>query len=180
MTSLALSAADLLGMFAHFMMLSLLSIGGAIATVPEIHRYMVIDHHWMTDTQFTASVAMAQAAPGPNMLFVAVLGWTAGGTMGAIAATIGILLPSTVLSLNAMRWGAARRHTVGVRAFTQGLAPLTLGLLVSTGWILSGPAQGHLPAMLLTAITIPVIAFTRISPMWAVLVGAVVGAVGLV
>lgn len=176
----ALSVPDLLSIFGHFLVLSLLSVGGAITTVPEIHRFMVIDHQWMTDAQFTASVAMAQAAPGPNVLFVAVLGWTAGGVMGTLATMFGIMLPSTFLSLNAMRWGAARKDTLGVRAFTNGLTPLTLGLLVATGWVLSGPAAGHLPAMLMTAVTIPVIAFTRVSPVWMVLAGAVVGMLGWV
>ena len=172
--------ADYLSMFGHFLLLSLLSIGGAISTVPEIHRYMVSDHHWMTDAQFTASVALAQAAPGPNVMFIAVLGWTAGGPMGAFASMMGIMLPSSVLSFHAMRWGAARRHTRGVQSFVAGLNPLTLGLLLATGWILSGPATGHVAAMLLTAATVIVMVKTRLSPMWAVAIGAVAGALGLV
>ena len=68
----ALSAADLLGLFAHFLVLSLLAVGGAITTAPDMHRYVVAEHGWITDAQFSASVAIAQAAPGPNVLFVAV------------------------------------------------------------------------------------------------------------
>ena len=63
------------------------------------------------------------------MLFVAVLGWNVAGPLGALATMAGILLPSTALSLLATRWGAARRETRGVRAFTTGLTPLTIGLL---------------------------------------------------
>ena len=81
-------------------MLSLLAVGGAITTAPDMHRYIVGEHHWITDAQFSASIAIAQAAPGPNVLFVAVLGWNVAGPLGALATMVGILLPSTALSLS--------------------------------------------------------------------------------
>ena len=74
---------DLLALFGHFVVLSLLAVGGAITTVPDMHRFIVAEHHWLTDAQFTASIAIAQAAPGPNVLFVAVLGWNVAGPFGA-------------------------------------------------------------------------------------------------
>jgi len=174
----ALSPADLLGLFAQFLLLSLLAVGGAIATAPDMHRYVVVDHHWITDAQFTASVAIAQAAPGPNVLFVAVIGWNVAGPLGALATMAGIMLPSTALTLWATRWGRARRETRGVRAFTTGMAPLTLGLLLATGWVLAGPAAAHGGAMLLVAGTVLVMLRTRLSPMWAVAIGAIAGAAG--
>ena len=94
-----------------------------------MHRYIVGEHHWISDAQFSASIAIAQAAPGPNVLFVAVLGWNVAGPLGALATMGGTLLPSTALTLCATRWGAQRRETRGVRAFTTGLTPLTIGLL---------------------------------------------------
>jgi chromate transporter len=175
----ALGAADLFTLFAQFLLLSVLAIGGAITTAPEMNRFLVVDHHWMTDAQFTASVAIAQAAPGPNVLFVAVLGWNAAGPLGAFATMAGILLPSTALSLWATRWGRSRRETRGVRAFTTGLAPITIGLLLATGWVLAGPATGHVGAMLLVAGTVVFMVKTKFSPMWAVAVGALLGALGL-
>jgi chromate transporter len=172
-----LSASELIQLFAQFLVLSMLSIGGAITTAPEMNRYLV-DHHWLSDAQFTASVAIAQAAPGPNVLFVAVLGWNVAGPLGALATMSGILLPSTALSLWATRWGQARRETRGVRSFTTGMAPLTIGLLLATGWVLAGPATGHAGAMLVVAATVLVMWRTKLSPMWAVGGGAIAGALG--
>ena len=111
-----MSAADLWGLFNHFLLLSLLAVGGAITTAPDMHRYLVTEHQWLTDAQFNASIAIAQAAPGPNVLFVAVLGWNTAGAWGAFAAMTGILLPSTVVSLWATRWAAQRKQSRGVRA----------------------------------------------------------------
>lgn len=176
----SLDATDFLQLFANFLMLSFLAIGGAITTTPEMHRYLVTERGWLDDAQFTSSIAIAQAAPGPNVLFVAVLGWNVAGPLGALATMSGILIPSTALSLWATRWGHARRETRGVRAFTTGMAPLTIGLLLATGWILAGPASGHVGAMVLVAATAIVMIRTKLSPMWAVGVGAAVGALGWV
>jgi chromate transporter len=177
-------ATDLIGLFTHFLVLSLIAVGGAITTVPDMHRYIVTEHHWLTDAQFTASIAIAQAAPGPNLLFVAVLGWNVAGPLGTLATMTGILIPSTVLSLWATRWGTQRRETRFVRAFTAGLVPLTLGLLLSTGWVLAKPylenPTHRWGALALIVISIVVMLRTRLSPMWLVALGTLAGALGFV
>ncbi len=127
----ALSAADWLTLWLHFLSLSLLAVGGAITTAPDMHRYLVGSQHWLSDAQFIASIAIAQAAPGPNVLFVALVGWhvglNAGGgpaggwhaqglaLLGAAVAMLGILLPSGVLTYSATRWAHQRRELRAVR-----------------------------------------------------------------
>jgi chromate transporter len=181
---MTLDAGDLFGLFTHFLVLSLLAVGGAITTVPDMHRLIVVEHHWLTDAQFTASIALAQAAPGPNVLFVAVLGWNVAGFGGMLATMTGILIPSTALSLWATRWGSQRRETRGVRAFTAGLTPITLGLLLSTGWVLAEPYLLNMShrwgALALIAVTLGVMLRTRLSPMWLVALGSIAGALGFV
>ena len=176
------ASSDLLGLFTHFLVLSLLAVGGAITTVPDMHRYIVVEQHWLTEAQFTASIAIAQAAPGPNVLFVAVLGWNVAGAWGALATMAGNLLPSSVLTLWATRWGAQRRETRGVRAFTAGLMPLTLGLLSATGWVLAEPYVAdpahRWGAVGLVGVTVLAMTRTRLSPMWLVALGAFVGVLG--
>lgn len=173
-----LSATDLLQVFVHFMLLSLLAIGGAITTTPEMQRWVVGERGWLTDAQFTASVALAQAAPGPNLLFVAVIGWNISGLTGVLATLAGSLLPSTTLALLATRWGAQRQHTLGVRAFKAGMAPLTIGMLLATGWVLTEPLRGHVATAGLVAVAVVFILYTRLSPLWPIAIGAVVGALG--
>lgn len=172
-------AAVLLGLFGHFAMLSLLAVGGAISTIPDMQRYLVGDRGWLSDGMFTDSVAIAQAAPGPNVLFVAVLGWNVAGLAGLLATTVGSLLPSATLVLAITRWGERRRESLAVRAFTAGFAPLTLGLLLATGWVLTEPSRDHPGAMLLVPFTAVVLFKTRISPVWLIAVGAIAGAAGL-
>ena len=61
-------------MLKQFLLLSLLSIGGANTTIPEFHRFLVLEHGWLSESRFVELYALSQAAPGPNMLFVALFG----------------------------------------------------------------------------------------------------------
>lgn len=180
---MSLTGAELLGLLGHFMLLSLLAVGGAITTASDMHRYVVTEHGWISDAQFTASIAIAQAAPGPNVLFVAVIGWNVAGPLGAFATLAGTLLPSTLLTLYASRWAARRRETLPVRAFTSGMAPLTIGLLLATGWVLAEPfvrdPSHRWGALALVGVTVLAMNRSKISPMWLVGLGALAGALGL-
>ncbi|WP_326538980.1 chromate transporter [Pseudorhodoferax sp.] len=175
-----LGAPELAAMFVHFMMLSLLAVGGAITTTSDMQRWVVGERGWLSDGQFTASVALAQAAPGPNLLFVAVIGWNVAGLAGTAATLFGSLLPSTTLALLATRWGTRNAGWLGLRAFKAGMAPLSIGLLLATGWVLTEPLRSHaLVTGLLVLMAVAVMVWTKLSPLWAIVVGAVVGAMGL-
>ncbi|HMW22937.1 MAG TPA: chromate transporter [Burkholderiaceae bacterium] len=174
-----LDAATLAQIFGHYLILSLLAVGGAITTAPDMQRYLVQEHGWLSDAQFSASIGLAQAAPGPNILFVAVLGWNVAGLAGLLATMAGIMLPSSVLALAASRWLATRRETFAVRVFTGGLAPLTIGLLGATGWILAAPVRGSWAAWVLMVGSVVAMLRSKISPMWLIGLGALAGALGL-
>ena len=186
---------DWLALFLQYMMLSLLSISGAITTVPDMHRYLVTQQAWLTDAQFSSSVAIAQAAPGPNVLFVALMGWNVGlnaggglaagphawalGMLGLTITMVGIMLPSTTLTYMATRWGHRNRNRRGVRAFKQGMAPLVIGLLLATGWLLgsaSGQWQKDWKLWLLSLVCTLMVWRTRIHLLWLLGSGALLGA----
>jgi chromate transporter len=169
----------LLSLGGHFLLLSLLAIGGAITVAPDMHRWMVVDARLLTDPQFSASIAIAQAAPGPNLLFVPLLGYQAAGLVGAAVSLIGILLPSATLALLAARWGEARSDWRAVRAFKAGMAPLTLALIAATGWLLAAPL-GDWRSWMLTAVAALLVWRTRLHLLWLIGVGALLGVMGWV
>ncbi|MDP1531708.1 chromate transporter [Rhodoferax sp.] len=194
-----MTPADWLALLTHFLSLSLLAVGGAITTVPDMHRMLVDQNQWLSDGQFNASIAIAQAAPGPNVLFVALMGWhvglNAGGGLGAgwvgwgsalagvLLSMLGILLPSTTLTFVASRWGHQNRELRAVRAFKQGLAPVVVALLIATGWILTaahGANLSHWPLWLLTVAVAMLVWRTRLHLLWLLGAGALVGALGWV
>jgi chromate transporter len=65
-----------------------------------------------------------------------------------------------------------------MRAFSSGMAPLTLGLLLATGWVLTAPVRDSWGALLLVPFTALMLLKTGVSPIWLVAAGAVVGALG--
>lgn len=162
----------------HFLMLSMLAVGGAISTAPDMHRYLVDEQGWMSDGQFGSSIALAQVAPGPNVLFVAVLGWNLAGWSGALALLAASVLPSTTLAVLAGRWRRRHQDALGLRLFSAGMPPLAVGLVLSTGWLLAQPAQGHGPALALVLVTAVAMVRTKSSPLWWIALGALVGAAG--
>lgn len=174
-----MSAPDLWALFGRFALLSLLAVGGMIAMAPEMHRFLVDARGWVDHVQFADSIAIAQSAPGPNVLFVTLLGWQAGGAAGALAATAGALLPSCTLTFFAQRWLSARRKTRGAQAFRNGLAPIAVGLTLATGWVLARAADTSWPAAGLTAAVVLVVLRSRLNPMWLIAAGAAAGALGL-
>lgn len=181
MSGLALAAplpwTDWLALFGHFLLLSLLAVGGGIVVAPDMHRVLVGQMQLIDNAQFTASIAIAQAAPGPNVLFVAVLGYQAAGLAGALTTLIAMMLPSTTLALAAGRWGHARRDRLGVRAFKAGMAPVVIALLVATGWIIAVEPPGRLH-LLLTAGAALAVWRTRIHLLALIGAGALAGALG--
>ncbi len=188
--TVAMTTADWVSLFAHYLLLSLLSVGGAITTAPDMHRYLVEERHWLTDPQFSASVAIAQAAPGPNVLFVALMGWNVGlnagglatASLGLVLSMVGILLPSATLTYLASQWGHRNRELRAVRAFKQGMAPIVVALLIATGWVLAvgaAPSREHWPLWAVALATALVVWRTRIHLLWLLGAGAALGWFGV-
>jgi chromate transporter len=197
--TLQLDFGDWLSLFNHFMSLSLLGVGGAIITAPDMHRFLVDENQWLTEQQFSSSIALAQSAPGPNVLFVGLMGWNVGlnaaaglgggwfspalSAMGMLLSLLGIMLPSSVLTYTTTRWAHRHRDYIGVRAFKLGMAPVVIALLVSTAWLLTAShnqAARDWPLWLLTLAAMGLVWRTKIHLLWLIGAGALIGALGWV
>jgi len=192
-----MSAQDWVSLFLHFVSLSLLAVGGAITTAPDIHRYLVDEQHWLTHYQFTSSVAIAQGAPGPNVMFIALMGWNVGmnaatgitpqptmayavmlALLGVFVTMVGIIVPSATLTFFSTQWAHKNRELRGVRAFKAGLAPLVMSLLVATGWLLTGNHDDYAqdwPMWLLAAVTTVIVWRTQTHLLVLLSLGALLG-----
>ena len=186
MNPIAMHAGDWLSLLVHYLSLSMLCVGGAITTAPDMHRFLVQEKHWLTDPQFSASISIAQAAPGPNVLFTALMGWNVGLNAGSLWTALlgmflclgGIMLPSSVVVYLTSQWSHRNRDLRGVRAFKQGMAPLVIALLVSTGWILTvgtGKAAENWPTWAVTFVSALFVWKTRVHLLWLLAAGAILG-----
>jgi chromate transporter len=174
-----MTGAGWMALWCQLLLLSLLQIGGALAVAPDLHRLLVAQLGLLSEAQFAASIAIAQASPGPNALYVAVLGYQVAGLAGAVAAQVALLLPSSLLAIVAARWGSARERRRAMQAFQAGMAPITIALLVATSFILVSQAPGWRAVALATA-SAAVLVRTRVHILWIIAAGAMAGAAGLV
>ncbi len=169
-----------LQLFFEFTLLSFVAFGGATALLPEMHRVVVENHHWLNDTTFTHLYAIAQAAPGPNVLVVTLIGWEVAGLAGALAATLAMCLPMSVLIyLLIDRWeGFSGKRWQ--QAISLGVAPLAVGLVFSGATLIARSAGLGWAAWALVAVTVVANLRTKLHPLWFIAVGAAVGLLGLV
>lgn len=170
---------DLSAVGLHFALLSLMAIGGVSSILPDMQRYVVQANQWLSATQFADAYALGQAAPGPNMMFVTLLGWQLAGWAGAIVASVAIILPPVLLTLALTRLNAKRPDAPLGRAIRGGLGPIAIGLTLSSGWILAYSAGHDWRGALLTLLTVVLMLRTRLNPMWLILAGAIAGMTGL-
>lgn len=156
--------------------MSLLAVGGVSTVLPEMQR-LVVQHGWMDRSEFAALFALAQMAPGPNMLVATVVGWRVAGLPGALAATLGMIGPSSLLTgITAGAWHRLRERPWR-RRIQAGLVPVTVGLIMAGAALLAASTtRGVLTAGVTVAVAAAVLA-TRVHPLALLAAGAVAGVV---
>ncbi|HZQ34074.1 MAG TPA: chromate transporter [Mycobacterium sp.] len=171
-----------------FATLSLLSIGGGNAVLPEMHMKAVRVDHWLTNPQFADIFSISQAAPGPSILIVTLVGYGAGlsvggvpgAILGGIIATVAMITPAAILVyVLTLFWQKAQKSRVRF-AVEKGFAPLTVGLILATSLVMSRAADHDWRAYLLTAICTGIFVFTKLNPLIVVVGAAVIGYFGVV
>ncbi len=163
-----------------FGQMSLLAFGGANSVIPEMQRQVVDVHHWMTPHDFAAMYALAQAAPGPNMMVVSLIGWRVAGVWGALVTTGSVLLPSSILTLLVAGVWYRFKDADWRKAVQAGLQPVTAGLIMASAALLIVSTTVDRTAGLVTVIACGLFLRSKLHPLMILGVAAVAGAVGLV
>lgn len=166
----------LVSMLLYFSLISLTAVGGGVIMLaPDIHRYVVDVNRWITSEQFAAAFTIAQASPGPNVLFVTLIGLQIAGIVGAIGATVAIVLPTFFLTLTLVRFIPLRPAGRLGKAIRNGVAPISIGLLAAGGLVLARAADTGIVQLVITVATVVAVVMTRWNPVWLIALGAVLG-----
>lgn len=165
--------------FVSFFLVALVSFGGASAVIPEFYRIVVVDHAWMNAQTFAELFAIAQAAPGPNVLIVTLIGQYVAGWQGALAATLGMCLPMSLLVGILFKHWDRLQHWQGRAAIQLGVAPLAVGLVLASGVLIADSVRPGWVAIALVILTVWLSLQTKLHPLWLILFGAVLGVSGL-
>ena len=160
-----------------FTQLSIVAFGGGNAILPEMQHQVVTVHQWMTAEQFSSLFAMAQAAPGPNMMIVPLVGWHVAGPAGLLATSIAKFGPSSVLTIYALKfWQRFKDHPFRSR-FEQALKPITVGLVLVSAWMIAHASAQNTILVMIVILTTLLGLFKKIHPLWVMLLGAGLGIV---
>lgn len=123
----------LLDLFLTFFKIGAVTFGGGYAMIPII-KDEVLSHGWMVEEQLINFIAIAESTPGPIAINMATfVGSTQGGFLGAMIATLGVVLPSFIIILLIVALINGLLKFAGVQAFLSGIRPVVVGLIVSTG-----------------------------------------------
>lgn len=158
-----------------FSQLSLVAFGGGNTVLPEMHRQVTEVHHWLTNADFAALFALAQAAPGPNMMVVPLIGWHVAGLAGMLVSTVAIFGPSSILTAVALRLWRRFKDNPWRRAVQAGLVPVSVGLVAASALLIVRAADRTWILVAISAGVALVVTRTRLHPLWLLAAGAVIG-----
>ena len=168
---------SVLEMALYFMLLSLISVGGLPSVMPELQRYVVDVKGWVTPDDFMQLFAVGQAAPGPNMLIVSLIGWKVAGLGGALVALAALCGPAAVLA----RWVSDLwdrfKGTPWRTAIQRAIAPIVVGLILSGGYVLATPDAPDWRLWTIAAAVAAATLYSRLNPLWFLAGGGVLGAI---
>lgn len=162
----------------YFAALSCIAFGGLPSVVPEMQRYVVDVQGWVSADDFIHLFAIAQAAPGPNILFAGLVGWKLAGLPGALVALGAICTPAAVISW----WvsGLWEKYKEAPRriALQRAMAPLVVGLIFSGGFVIAtpGPVPDWRLWLIAGAAAVAMLA-SKINPLWFLGAGGALGVI---
>lgn len=164
----------LVEIFWSFLKIGAFTFGGGYAMIPLIQHEVINRRMWLSEREFGDLLTLAQAAPGPISLNTAVfVGYKQRGYSGALAAVLGVVLPSFFIILAVALFFAGMRDNHWVDAAFRGMRPAVVALIVAP---IVGLAKGmHWMLIAVAAATSLVVWYFGISPVWLLLAGAMGG-----
>jgi chromate transporter len=169
-----------LALTAHLALVSSISFGGFPTVLPDVHNFVVGTHGWMTDKDFANIFAIAQSIPGPNMiLMMSFIGWKVWGFPGAVASAFATFGPPCTIYFASYRLWERFRDAPWQQIARLGLVPVIMGLVIASGTVMAGATDTSWRAVAVTTAAAAIALTTRLSPMWMLVIGGVLGGLGV-
>jgi chromate transporter len=170
---------SLFGLFWRIALLSLFSVGSGVSVViPQLHSEFVGQLHWLDDRSFAEMLAVSQAAPGPNFLFVPLLGWRMAGWIGGIVALLAYLMLPVTIAFTVGRL-VHRHDNPTIALVRRSFRPVTAGFWIASGLVIALTIDRNAVSAVISAAVVILALTFDISPLWWCLGAAVAGAVFL-
>jgi len=148
--------------------------GGGSSMIPFIQQEVVTHYHWLTLDEFVVGIALGQVTPGPFLITATFVGYKVAAVSGAIAATLGIFLPSLFLVMATAEIHQKIRHNLWVRAAIKGSAGAFAGMMLVVAVGLARHSVGDIPSAVLAASVFAALHFGKLETLWVVTGGTAV------
>jgi chromate transporter len=165
----------LVDLFLTFARMSLIAVGGMQSVLGEVYREVVEVRGWMSAADLADLIALAQASPGPNGLFGALIGLRVAGVAGFFAGALAVALPPAIVAFGMSRLRRRLGTVRWLRVAQSGMVPIVVGLVISGGFVSAQAADDTWIKFGLTLLVALVVWRTTWNPLWLLAVGAVVG-----
>lgn len=170
----------LFSLFITLSAFSLIAFGGVNALLPTLYAIAVEQQHWIDAETFSHYFAIAQAAPGPNLMTVTLIGWHVSGLMGALVSTLAICWPSSIMVFWLQRFISTMQNEQRKNTIQFAAAALAVGLILASAWQIALHINSSWIAYALTLSAAAIATITRWHPLYLILLGAVLGLLGLI
>lgn len=165
-----------LTLFSTFSKIGAFTIGGGFAMIPLIHREVVEKHKWMDNEEFMNVLSIAQSAPGIMAINLSIfLGYRVKGVKGSIVAATATALPSFIIILGIAMFFAAFKENDTVEKIFKGIRPAVVALIAAALIKISGTSKMNIYTGFIPLVTLLLIIFFKISPLYLILAGGIVG-----
>ena len=167
-----------LSLFLTFMKIGLFTFGGGYAMIPLIQRETVENKKWIGDDDILEIVAIAESTPGPIAINAATfIGCRVGGFSGALAATVGVVLPSFAIITAISFVLAAFQDVLWIRYAFNGIRAGVLALIVKALWSMYRQSPKGIFAYLIMLGAFAAAAFLPVNVVFVILFCAAAGIV---
>jgi chromate transporter len=158
-----------------FLKAGALTFGSGLVIVPFLEQGVVLEHGWLGEREFLVAVAIGMISPGPVVITATFVGYLVAGFWGAVAATLGIFLPSFLLILIAAPILRRHRGNKNVQGFVKGAYAAAIGTILGACLLLGRIAIGDWLTILIAVVSLVVLFRWKVNNPLLMVAAAVIG-----
>lgn len=149
--------------------------GGGIVIVPLVENEVVLKYGWLTKQEFVDAVTLGQITPGPIVISATFIGYKVMGILGAIVATISVILPSFIMICLATAAVEKFRQNKVLGAFFRGSRIAVIGLIFEAALSIGKTSINSFPTVFIAMVSLILLLQYKLNPMWVLLGAGVIG-----
>lgn len=164
----------LLQLASVFFQMGLFLFGGGTSMIPFMQQEVVTHYHWLTLDEFVVGIALGQVTPGPFLITATFVGYKVAAVSGAIAATLGIFLPSLFLVMATAEIHQKIKYNIWVKAAIKGIAAAFTGMMLVVAVGLVRHSVGDISSAVLSVSVFVTLLFGKLDTIWVVIGGTAI------